>query len=81
MRVCDVEGGAVCSKIAHLAISAWNHVDPALAVSYPDYGSWYCQSCIEKGKLQQSEGFVLRLPSQTTIQNVLGKNMFIFVLV
>ena len=24
-------------KLAHLAISIWNRVDPALKVSYPDY--------------------------------------------
>ena len=32
-RVCDVEGGVVCSKNR-----TWNRVDSALAVSYPDYG-------------------------------------------
>ena len=31
-------GGAVCSKKAHLAFR-WNRMDPALAVSYSDWGS------------------------------------------
>ena len=31
-------GGAVCSKIA-LWLFRWNRMDPALAVSYADYGS------------------------------------------
>ena len=39
-RVCDVEGGVVCSKNRHIWLFRWNRVDPVPAVSNPDYGSW-----------------------------------------